>query len=126
MYYSLRIIGTSTFDSLVKVQPIKIKEKILGKSFKGHLVVLDDYWTTSVIELEVGDKILLKDDHFLEGNCLVSEKGTESGVEINATMPGQGAIINKKNEAVIRIRVIRKEYQGRSIFRYLSDAEYGN
>ena len=124
LYYSLGMIEKQQYDSLSRTQPAKIKKIILGESFNKHLVVIDNMWSTSSIEIEVGDRIIIENDGKVEGQALAILNNDDRKPIYNAASPGLSIITSKDSSARIAVRVWKESFQGRSIYRYLSDPDY--
>jgi Zn-dependent peptidase ImmA (M78 family) len=124
IHYSLGMINKTQHDSLNRIQPAKIKKDILGEAFNKHLVIIDCSWPSSSIEIQVGDRIIIMDEGKMQGQALVSINNNQKSM-YEAINPGISILTRESSSTTITIRVSKKSFQGRSIYRYLEDPDYG-
>jgi Zn-dependent peptidase ImmA (M78 family) len=120
LFYGLKLIDESKFKKLIKVQPKTIKKDLAGLAFKGNLLVINEYWKGRPIDLQVGDYLLFPGKVSFDEQ-LVSPVATVKGELYKADTPGVTRVEMPWHESNLMLRVRRKEYLGRSIFRNLSE-----
>jgi len=122
LFYSLRLIEKSTYNALIKIQPKKIKQDITGFPLISNLIVLSKNWKGRPIELQVGDYIVSDQDSELNSRLLKSEE-SPNGQIYKALSPGEETIEIPFGMKEISLRVRKREYTGRSIYRHLNSEE---
>jgi hypothetical protein len=120
---SLGLLERRRADSLGKTDPKKIKTGLLGKDFPEHLVVADDHWQDSAIDIQVGDVILCPPSVVCEGGCVAPDKSFMFGAVLRGTKPGRGRVLNLQSGWASFVRVSRQGFAGRARFRHLEETE---
>lgn len=120
-----RYISLEQEKDLLKIQPKKIKSEILGEIYSGNLIYVDKYWLGRAIDLQVGDLLIIPKGTELEGDCLKLVILREADVLYHGVKPGLGRLFNSELEWSAFVRVSRKNYSGRSKFRFLEEVENG-
>lgn len=126
MSTSLNLMPTTLADALLKVQPKQIRATILGEPIQRHLVVVDTQWEGRAIDAQVGDLILLPPGTLNEGANVSLLNESPAGSLYEAVAQGVGRLFNPVNEWVAFIRVAKKNFVGRSIYRHLEDCPDGD
>jgi Zn-dependent peptidase ImmA (M78 family) len=125
MATSLNFIGQALAQSLSKVPTEQIRRRLLGKSVKEHLIVADRYWDGAVkaVDAQVGHFILAPRTTLAEGKtiCLVQEDSRSALYQ--AIAPGMGRLLNPELDWGVFVRVSRKGYTGRSIYRHYEECD---
>lgn len=116
-----KIINKKNLDELKKIRLSKIREEILGFDCKEHLVVVDDAWIGSAVDVQVGDFILLPPDASIEGNVISETIKNKKNILVRAEKQGLGKLILKSNSIEYFIRVSRKNFAGLASFRHLEE-----
>lgn len=88
-----------------------------------RLLVVDSQWEAVPIDLMVGDLALLPSGTAIEGRRLLVVRETEDGVMAKAISPGieRCGVSGSTWAAFIRVR--RRFYAGRSLYRHLEESE---
>jgi Zn-dependent peptidase ImmA (M78 family) len=120
LYYGLKKIDKRTFDALLKVQPRTIKSELTGIPVTSNLVVVDNIWKGRPLDLQVDDYLLLSYPVDIPDGILAKVENSEKDL-YRAEKPGLSTIHIKNPKGGIALRVRRKEYVGRGIFRHLSE-----
>lgn len=126
MCRALNLISESQAVRLSAVPLSRIRFDVLGYECAANILVVDKWWSGRAVDLEVGDYLLLSDELQLEESRLKAIGPSRGGFVHLATEPGYDAgyiAITDANSAVA-VRVYRKNYQGRNIFRFDNDPDY--
>ena len=117
---SLKLLPESHAEELLKVGPRKAQAQALGWESENKVWVIDPHWSGRAIDVEVGDRILAQRQTDYEGNCLKGIEGFGSSRLFRASQPGLGRLCNDSGWSAF-VRVSRREFVGRSIFRHLAE-----
>lgn len=123
MYLSLNLISKQTVEALLKTTPKNIRESILGKDLCERLVIVDEKWESVAIDVQIGDYLILPKGSIAETHAVQLIDNHELGVIAKATRAGKCQIASPDNEWSAFVRISKKEYAGRGIFRHLEDPE---
>ncbi len=119
MCWSLNFITSTKLRSLLAFQPKKIKSTLLGFEFSDNLVDLRVFRPVLPIDLEVGDKLIVPGDCKLEGASV--SFNDEYRTIVNCVIPGIAIAQSESMGWSIFIRVSKKEFVGRAIYRHMED-----
>ena len=120
LWKSLRLIQGSHGEGLLKVGRRKAQAQAIGWDSADTVLIVDPYWNGRAIDVEVGELVQVLGDTVSEGNCL-EDAGVSSGVRMyRACQPGIGKLSAASGWAGF-VRVSRKTFVGRSMFRYLAE-----
>lgn len=123
LQYSLRLISTYHAGKLLTTSPKAIRKEILGVSDVAHLVIADEAWTSVAIDLQVGDSAIIPANSTIDGDAVSEEGCVSMGKKIHARRPGIARVYNTKSAWASYIRVSRKAFEGRAIYRHLEDPD---
>lgn len=123
LHYALRAITKDRFDSMDRFTPKAIRESVLGQSTSEELIIVDEHWTGRPVDAAVGDFLILPPNTLAEGPFCEKRSVLKHGVLYQAVTPGIGRFESSSGWAAF-VRVSRKHYEGRSIFRHLEEVEY--
>jgi Zn-dependent peptidase ImmA (M78 family) len=123
MTNSVGLLSPSSADKLLQIKSRDIREGLVGES-KKQLFLVDKFWKARAIDLEVGDLVLAPDKVICEGSCLTHIRPTSQGELFEASQPGHGRFADSASNWASFVRVSRRFYVGRSIYRHLE--EVGN
>jgi Zn-dependent peptidase ImmA (M78 family) len=123
MSLTLKLLGAQTRDSLLRTPPKAIRATILGAQLDGELLIADKFWLHRTIDIEVGDFILLPSGVEVTGSCVHVLRADEDSTLVSGTKPGRDHAISGDSDWAAYIRVSRRGYVGRSIFRHLEESE---
>jgi len=118
----LELISTKCANELSKITPKEIRSQILNNSSIEYLVIVDKSWKGIPIDLRVGDAVLLPADATIEGNTITITNKHNRGLIANAHCPGISRVATPDSWASF-IRVSKKGFVGRSIYRHLEDPD---
>lgn len=123
MAHTLHLISFSRFRELEKTSPSKIRAISLGPGVKENLLIIDEHWSERAIDVHVGDFVQLPAGVLHEGDCVRLHEQKQSGSLFRAVCPGTGRFYHPFTGWAAYVRVSRKNYVGRSIFRHLEDPD---
>jgi len=124
MQYGLRIISADRAEELQKTRPQQIREALVGKDFATNLIIAGPHWTTRTIDIQVGDIVLLPKGVANEGSNVKFIQSYRTGDLFEGTMPGVSQFQDCSNGWSAPVRVSKRGFVGRNVFRYLEDEEY--
>ena len=119
---SLRLLPESRAKELLRVGRRKAQAQALGWESEDKVWTIDLDWSGRAIDVEVGDIISAQEEIDYEGNCLESIKVSRSRRLFRASQPGLGRVCNAAGWSAF-VRVSRRAFVGRSIFRYLPEED---
>ncbi|MGD0707117.1 MAG: ImmA/IrrE family metallo-endopeptidase [Anaerolineaceae bacterium] len=124
MTTSLKLISFEKAKKLQLSTPKDIRERFIPNADNNSLIVVDYNWIGCAIDAQVGDYLLLPPEVLLaEKTATMFDKNSER-IIFRAVKPGIGRFYSSCPPWAAYLRVSRKGYTGRSIFRHLEDAEY--
>jgi IrrE N-terminal-like domain len=121
LFYGLSAISTDKWSELNAVQPKQIRERLINSKSPGGLWIVDHHWKGRAVDVEVGDTILVPKECNLEGIGLASFAEEEDHQLIRAVTPSISRLVLPAHEWSAFVRVSRKNFTGRSCFRFDSD-----
>jgi Zn-dependent peptidase ImmA (M78 family) len=125
MEYGIKVLSTTHARVLRKASVKEIKTNLIGMELDGNLIVVDKHWTSRAIDIQVGDIVILSKGVVLNGDNLKPLNIFSKSYELfQGNKPGVGQFYDPNNGWSTFVRVSRKEFIGRSIFRHLEDPEY--
>ena len=120
LWKSLRLLQGSHAENLLKVGRRKAQAQALGWESADIVWVVDPNWKGRAIDVEVGDFVQVHGDPACEGDCLEDTGVSRGGHIYRASQPGIGRI-NMASGWAVFVRVSRRAFVGRSIFRHLAE-----
>lgn len=123
LQYSLRLISADHAEKLLSTSPKKIREQILGSPAEAHLIITDAAWATVAVDLQVGDSAIIPEHAYTKGDAVSQEGTIPSGKRIEARRPGIARAWSSESSWATYIRVSRKAFEGRSLYRHLEDPD---
>jgi hypothetical protein len=121
MSATLRLLSQQLSKNLQKISPKSIRSTYLGAEVNEELTIVDAHWSERAIDIQVGDLIHLPSGVSSEGNCIHLQEECKSGLLFCGSAPGLGRFHNLSSGWSAYVRVSRRDYIGRSIFRHLED-----
>ena len=123
LWLSMNAITRSHATKLMKVTPKAIRASILGTECSSHLIVADESWNAVAVDLRVGDLAIVPTDGVIEGSSVSSTEINAVGQVVKAQHPGISRVVAGRGTWSSFVRVRRKEFEGRSIYRHLEDPD---
>ena len=118
----LRLMPRPDAEELLKVGPRKAQAQVLGWESENKVWVVDPHWSGRAIDVEVGDLILAQRETDYEGGCLEGVEVSGNSLLFRACQPGLARVCNDSGWSAF-VRVSRRAFVGRSIFRHLEDRD---
>ena len=118
---ALQLLRRSHADRLLEVGPRQAQALALGWEISDTVWVVDRHWTGRPIDIEVGDFLFVHGKATLEGVCVEHVEDRKEGVMVRACQPGLGSLEIESGWSAF-VRVSRRGFVGRSIFRHLEEA----
>lgn len=122
MHRVLGLIASARVDELLCQRPKALRSALLGRECREHLVVADLQWYGRAIDLQVGDLARLPAGVSVEGRCTEELERQNASVLVRATSPGLGRVTVADAGWSAYLRVSRKNYVGRSVYRFEEEA----
>ena len=122
LWKSLRLMPGSHAQNLLKVGRRKAQSQALGWESADTVSIVDSLWKGRAIDLEVGEFVQVEGDSVYEGSCLENVAVSRGGHLYQACHPGIGKLSSASGWAAF-VRVSRKTFVGRSIFRHLNEQD---
>jgi Zn-dependent peptidase ImmA (M78 family) len=120
---TLNLLPRSRANELARTSPRQIRSTQLWRETREDLVLVDTQWDGRAIDIQVGDLVELPPDVVGEGECVsLSEQGKER-LLFRGAIPGVGRFHQPSTGWSSGVRVSRRGYVGRSIFRHLEEAD---
>lgn len=118
---NLKLLAPEHAAMLMKHRPKDIASELLGYQPANSVTVVDGYWRTRPIDIEVGD-ILLSDSRLqTTGESAVLQYEPSGGKHVYSGMaPGICQVADSKGWSNI-VRIKKRQYVGRSMFRHLEE-----
>jgi len=117
---SLSLITKLHADRLLKTKLRQAQALALGWKTSKTIWIVDRYWTGRPIDIEVGDYVFVRGKSIFEGICMELAEIRVDGILYCAVQPGLGRL-DDQSEWSSFVRVSRKNFVGRSIFRHLEE-----
>lgn len=124
MHVMLKLVSASHADQLQRVTPKEIQSDMLGEDVDGHVIPVDLHWQGRPIDLQVNDFVVLPDGVTVEGMCVRVEQVDETRTILSGRRPGLGRLSHPTTGWSAFVRVSRRNYVGRAMYRYLEDPDY--
>ena len=122
LWKSLRLIPGSHAENLLKAGRRKAQSQALGWESANTVSIVDSHWKGRAIDLAVGEFVQVDGDSVYEGSCLENVAVSRGGQLYQACHPGIGKLSSTSGWAAF-VRVSRKSFVGRSIFRHLNEQD---
>lgn len=120
---SLRLLNYGQAKRLGKTSPKEIRTQLLGKACEENVVLVDPWWSDRAIDLQVGDLILAMSGTVSEQQCVDLVRAERRRTVLQAITPGLGRVCHPDSGWSAFVRVSRRGYVGRAIFRHGGEAE---
>ena len=122
MRSALTLLSPARADALLRVKLRQAQAQAVGWEMSETVWVVDTHWTNRAIDVEVGDLIFVHAHPNSEGNCVEHVQDTSGGRLLCARRPGIGSLDDGSAWSAF-VRVSRREYVGRSIYRHWEEAD---
>ena len=122
MAYALQLVSMSHAKQLLRCTPRKAQSMTLGWETSDTVWVVDRHWTGRPIDVEVDDLILVYGSPSVEGPSIEHVEDRWAGRLLRARQPGVSRLEDRSDWSSF-IRVSRRGFVGRSIFRHQEESE---
>jgi hypothetical protein len=122
MTNGLGLLDRTAAQGLLGVQPKDIRRQLTGR-IDSNLVVVDNHWNDRPIDVQVGDVVHLPMNAEIEGSCAYLLSTLSTGRLFEARAQGIGRFYIDKPRWSAFVRVSRRNYTGRSRYRFLEEGE---
>lgn len=123
LHYGLNLIPHSRLQELTRQTPKSIREHVLGSPTPNDLIVVDSHWTGRPIDVQVDDLVLAPENSRFEGRAVDAISKSRGRMLFQARAPGVGRLSLSGEGWASFLRVSRKHFEGRSVFRHLEEVE---
>jgi hypothetical protein len=121
----LNLIPRAHAETLLKVKPKQIRGELMGRETSENVIAVDAHWTGRPVDLEVGDIVLLPPGTAFDGKCVDLVEESASGTILRGVAPGEdGRVACPANGWGAFLRVSKRAYHGRNLFRHREDPDY--
>lgn len=124
MRWSLQMLSEKKAVRFLRKSPKQLRVSLLGKDSTSRLLVVDRFWDKVAADLQVGEQAILPEGALIENKVVSVIDKHKLGVLIEAHTPGTERSWLSNSTWAVNIRVSRRRYVGRSIFRHLEDPDY--
>ena len=123
MSISVNLMGQAIARNLLGVRTEQIRKLILGRAAQERLIVVDQHWDGAVkaVDAQAGDLILLPRGTLTEGRTVRLVEENSRGTLYTAVAPGISRLLQPEVEWGVFVRVSRKGYTGRSVYRHFEE-----
>jgi len=123
MHLALGTLSEARFAEIEHHTPKAIRASMLGESVSDELIAVDKHWSARPVDVSVGNYILLPHGVAVEGACCERRTTRPDGEIYQAVAPGVGRFESTGDWAAF-VRVSRRQFEGRNIFRHLEEVEH--
>ena len=125
MRWSLQMLTADQANKLIRKTPKQIRESLLGTNKVPRLIVVDHFWDNRIaVDLQIGDQVILPAHVSVEGKSVKVIGKHELGILVEGQAVGTERVCLNNMSWAANIRVSRKFYVGRSLFRHLEDPDH--
>jgi Zn-dependent peptidase ImmA (M78 family) len=124
MRWSLQMLTDEQAKRLLKKTPKQIRRSLLSEDTSSRLLVVDRFWDKVAVDLQVGDNAILPRGVLTENKVVRVVGDHDLGVLAEAEAPGTERAVVSGLSWAVNIRVSRKSYVGRGLFRHLEDPDH--
>jgi Zn-dependent peptidase ImmA (M78 family) len=122
MNHALGLLGQDQADRLRKITPAKIRAELISDP-KRQLTVVDHLWEGRAIDVEIGDVVIGPPSVKLDGKGLQHLETRPDSELFEATAPGCCRLVCEHLTWASFVRISRKFYVGRGIYRHFEEVE---
>lgn len=123
LHRGLHLLSRLGAHELLKTQPKLIREELLGEICSGHLIIADKHWSSIPIDLQISDIAIIPMNCTIEGSSVEKIGKTRNGIVVSGKLPGISRVEDRSSGWTSFIRVCRKDFVGRSIYRHLEEED---
>ena len=121
--FSLKLMSQAHASYLLKHSPKMIRREVLGDASHKHMVLVDRLWRKVAVDLQVGDVAVMESNITIAGTSAVIAGRCPLGHIVEAVSPGISLAQDPAGDWGVSVRVRRRDFEGRSIYRHMEDAD---
>ena len=123
MTLTLGLLSQQQREYLKQTKPKEIKA-LFGCSPQSEVVLVDEYWKSRTVDMEIGDILVLHQGTVVEDSTRMTQLEIIDGQPIfKAVSRGYLRAFHKSNDWAVNIRIAPKQYEGLARYRFLVDPE---
>lgn len=119
--YSLQILAPTRAETLAKIKPKQIRNRILGFPSDTPLIIADQYWSLPTLDAEVGNLLLLPHKVESETDIIVPQTEHPQGRIFVANRSGTVKVNSNNSDWTIKVQISKKEFAGPIKFRFAEE-----
>lgn len=119
--FGIQAISIGQRTALGRITPKMIRTELLGESVSEPLIVADQYWTSTVLDAEIGGLILLPAGVVVDTAILMPECDLTTGRLFRTLKAGITRVAIPGTPWATYVRVARRKYVGLACYRHLED-----
>jgi len=119
--YGVELIQPERARELSRSTPKNIRKAFLGRDVPEPLIVSDEHWSASTVDLEVGAYLISPKQTAADCSILRRCESLPAGELFQAISPGLGRLIHEQLDVCRFVRVSRFQFVGLSKFRHLEE-----
>lgn len=123
MRWSLQILSANHAEKLLHESPKQLRISLLGEDSTPRLLIVDQHWTKVAADLQVGETAILPRGTITEGKVVRAVGEHDLGTIVQGYTPGTERAHLPGSDWAVNVRVSRKGYIGRSMFRHFEDPD---
>lgn len=121
--YSVGMISQARRDELGKTTPKMIRTQLIGEVVDEPLVLADEHWNSSTLDIEQGALLLLPNTVVADVAMLTPVRHVDSGRLFRATKCGITRVAIPGSPWATYVRIAKARYVGLARYRHLEDNE---
>ena len=124
MLWTQQSIHKDNYERLIRYSPKKIRADLLPSldSDPGYLIIADEQWNSVPIDLQIDQVAIVPPHAVIRGSSIIVIRCTDSETILRAVSPGISSV-ECPNGWTSFVRISRKDFEGRSIYRHLEEVE---
>jgi Zn-dependent peptidase ImmA (M78 family) len=119
----LGLLNKSRAEDLYRIRIPSLRAALIGRECRDNLIIADQHWYGRAIDAQVNDIIRVPPTTIIEGSCVEVVNKGEDWTLAQAIRPGIGRVIDLASEWSSYVRVSRKEFEGRSRYRFEEEVD---
>ena len=121
MSRALDILPMQLAETLERLSVAKVRGQVLGEPCPHDLFIVNRSWMSRPADLQIDDLIILPSGSQYEGSCLIEDRQEPNRLVVRGAMQGKGKVSAADGSWSVAVRVSRRDYHGRNIFRHLEE-----
>jgi Zn-dependent peptidase ImmA (M78 family) len=123
LLWSLKMISVSQAEQLQKISLAQFRRELLGEDSTTRLLLVDRFWGSVAIDLQVGEQAILPRGVQVEQKVVSVLREVDAGLLVQGRLSGTEQTRVPETPWSAFIRVSRARYVGRSMFRHMEDPD---